>query len=142
MKANRKWLKVVLVSGVRNFGPFSIVLELVEFPLFDNLFLDLVKFQDLDVFPPFDFPDLDNFQNLDVFSDFLACSTLFPITLTPSTSPLPLFLPEASLLLSFLLEADLLLLFLLGAGLSGDPVIFSIEVSGATILLKPWMNRQ
>ena len=113
------------MSGVRNFGPSSVASKLVEFPLFDNFFPDLAEFQDLDVFSLFDFPD------------FLACSTPFPPTPNPSTSPSPSFLPEAGLLLSFLLEADLLPLVLLGAGSSGDPVVFSIEVSGAAILLKP-----
>ena len=120
VKANRKRLKDVLASGARNFDPFSVALELVEFPLFDNFF-----------------PDLDNFRDLDVFSDFLACSISFPPTPTPSTSPSPSFFPEAGLLLSFLLEADLLPSFLLGADSLGNPVVFSIEVSGAAILLKP-----
>ena len=125
MKANRKQLKAVLASGVRNFGPSSVASKLVEFPLFDNFFPDLAKFRDLDVFSLFDFPD------------FLAYFTPFLPTLNPSTSPSPSFLPKAGWLLSFLLEADLLPLFLLGAGLSGDPVVFSIEVSEAAILLKP-----
>ena len=103
VKANHKRLKAVLALGVRNFGPSSVASKLVEFPLFDNFFPDLAEFQDLDVFSPFDFLDLDNFQNLDVFSlfdfiDFLACSTPFPLTPNPSTSPLPLFLLEDSLL--------------------------------------------
>ena len=130
------------MSGVRNFGPSFIALELVEFTLFDNFFPDLAEFQDLDVFLFFDFPDLNNFQDLDIFSlfdfpDFLACSTLFPLTPYLSTSPLPSFFPEVGLLLLFLLKADLLPLFLLGVGLLGDSVVFSIEVSGVAILLKP-----
>ena len=71
IKANHKWLKVNLVSRVRNFSPSSVVSKLVEFPLFDNFFPDLAKFQDLNVFLLFDFPNLDNFPN------FLICSTLF-----------------------------------------------------------------
>ena len=137
MKVNCKQLKAVLALGVKNFSPSSVASKLVEFPLFDNFFLDLAKFRDLDVFSPFDFLDLDNFRDLDVFPDFSACSTPFLLISTPSTSSLPSFFLEAGLLLLFLLEADLLPLFLLGVGLSGDPVIFSIEVSGAAILLKP-----
>ena len=55
----------------------------------------------------------------------------------PSTSPSTSFLPEAGLLPLFLPEASFLPLFLPGAGLSGDSVIFSIEVNGLSILLKP-----
>ena len=130
MKASYKRLKAVLASKIKNFGLSFVVLELVEFPLFDNFFPDLAKFRDLDIFSLFYFPNLNNFSN------FLAYSTLFLLTLNPSTSLLPLFFSEAVLLLLFLLEADLLLLFLLGAGLSSDLVIFSIEVNGAAILLK------
>ena len=137
MKANYKRLKTVLASGVRNFGLSSVALKLIEFPLFDNFFPDLAKFWDLDVFSLFDFPDLNNFRDLDVFPDFLACSTPFPPILTLSTLPLPLFFLEIGLLLLFLLEADLLLSFLLGAGLLGNLAVFSIEMSRATILLKP-----
>ena len=122
MKASYKRLKAVLVLGVRNFGPASVALELVEFPLFDDFFPDLAKFRDLDIFSLFDFPDLDNFP------DFLACFTPFLPTPNPSTLPSPLFFPEVGLLLLFLLEADLLPSFLLGAGLSGDLVVFSIEM--------------
>ena len=103
---------------VRKLGPASVAPKLGEFPLFDEFFLDLADFQDLNVFWPFDFPD------------FLACSTPSP----PNPSTLPSFLPEAGLLSSFLLEADLLPSFLLGAG---SLVVFNIEVSGAAILLKP-----
>ena len=108
--------------GVKNFGLASIALKLVEFPLFDNFFLDLAKFQDLDIFLPFDFPNLDNFL------DFLACSIPFSLTPNLLTSLLLLFLSEAGLLLSFLLKADQLPLFLLRAGLSDDLIVFTIEV--------------
>ena len=81
MKASHKRLKVVLALGVRNFGLASIALELVEFPLFDNFFSNLVAFQDLDV-----------------FSDFLLCSTPLPspnpstsLSLTPSRLGVSLF---------------------------------------------------
>ena len=124
-------LKVILASEVRNFDLASVASKLVEFPLFDDFFLDLAKFQDLDVFSLFDFPNLNNFP------DFLVCSIPFLLIPNSSTSPLPLFFPETGLLLLFLLKADLLLLFLLKASLSSNPVVFSIEVSGAAILLKP-----
>ena len=137
VKANHKQLKAVLASGVKNFGPSSVALELIEFLLFDNFFPDLAEFQDLDVFSLFNFSDLDNFQDLDVFPNFLVCSTPFPPTPNPSISPSPSFFPKAGLLSSFLLEANLLPSFLLGAGSSSDPVVFSIEVNGAAILLKP-----
>ena len=137
MKANHKQLKAVLVSGVRNFDLSFVVSKLIEFPLFDNFFSDLAKFRDLDIFSLFDFLDLDDFRGLDIFPDFLACFTPFLPTPNPSTSLSPLFFPEAGLLLSFLLKADLLPSFLLGAGSSADPVVFSIEVSRAAILLKP-----
>ena len=52
------------------------------------------------------------------------------------TLPLPSFFLEAGLLLLLLLETDLLPSFLLGAGLSVNPVVFSIEVSGIAIFLK------
>ena len=137
IKASHKWLKVVLASGVKNFGPIFVALKLVEFPFFDNFFPDLAKFRDLDVFLLFDFSDLDNFPDLDNFSDFLAYFILFLPTPNSLTSLSPSFLPEDGLLLLFLLKADLLPLFLLGASLSSNPVVFSIEVSGAAILLKP-----
>ena len=111
MKANCKWLKAVLTSGVRNFDLSSVVSKFVEFPLFDNFFLDLAKFQDLDIFSLFDFPDLNNFL------DFLAYSTPFSPISNLSTLSLLLFFLDAGLLLLFLLEANLLPLFLLKAGL-------------------------
>ena len=136
MKASYKQLKIILVSEFRNFGPSFIASKLVEFLLFDNFFPNLAKFWDLNIFLLFDFLYLNN------FSDFLACSILFSPTLNLSTSLLLSFLLETGLLSWFLLETDLLLLFLLEAGLLGDPVVFSIEVNRAAILLKPWMNRQ
>ena len=76
VKASHKRLKVVLASGVKNFGPASVASKLVEFPLFDNFFPDLVKFQDLNI-----------------FSNFLVCSTLPP---TPNPLILPLPTPSYS----------------------------------------------
>ena len=46
MKARRKQLKAVLVSGIKKLSPASVALKLGEFPL---------------NFSPFDFSDLDNF---------------------------------------------------------------------------------
>ena len=116
---------------VKNFGWAFIASKLIKFLFFDNFFLDLAEFQELDIFSFFDFPNLDNFP------DFLACSILFSLISNLLTSLLPLFFLEAGLLLSFLLEADLLPLFLLETSLSSDPVVFNIEVNGVTILLKP-----
>ena len=130
MKASHKQLKAVLASRIRNFGLAPVASKLIKFPLFDNFFLNLAKFQDFDVFLLFDFP---NFNN---FFDFLAYSKPFLPTPNPLTLLLPSFLLEVGLLLLFLLEADLLPSFLLRAGLSGDLVVFSIEVSEAAILLK------
>ena len=78
MKANRKWLKADLASGVRKLSPDFIVPKLDEFPLFDEFFPDLDDFWDLDVFWPFN------------FFDFLVISTPLPSTLLPS-SPSPTF---------------------------------------------------
>ena len=103
MKASRKQLKTVQTSGVRNFCPASIASKLVKFPLFNNFFLDLAKFRDLNV-----------------FSDFLACST-------PPTTPNSLTSPSSTPSYSKI-------------NLFGDTVVFSIKVSRAIILLKPWMN--
>ena len=136
MKANRKQLKAILASKIRNFGPAPVVLKLVEFPLFDNFFPDLAKFWNLDIFLLFDFLDLDNFP------DFLVYSILFLLTPNLLISLLLLFFLETDLLLLFLSEADLLPLFLLETGSSNDPVVFSIKINGAAILLKPWMNCQ
>ena len=165
VKASRKRSKTVLALEVRNFGPISVAPKLDKFSLFDDFFPDLADFRELDDFSVFndfslfDCPDLDKFSdldnflvfdnfslfdylNLDEFSDlkdfpdFLAYFTLFSPTSHLLTSPSPSFLLKAGLLLLFLLEADLLPSFLLGAGSSSDLVVFSIEVSGAAILLK------
>ena len=112
MKASRKRLKAALASGVRKFGPAFLASKLGEFPLF-NGFLDLANFL------PFEFLDLDNFWPFDDFPDFLASSPPPPAP-NPTTPPSPFPTP--------------------GPEMSGDPVVFSIEVSEAAILLKPWMN--
>ena len=130
INANHKRLKAILALRIRNFGSSSVVLELVKFPLFDDFFPNLAEFRDLNVFSHFD------------FLDFLVCFTPFLPTPNLSTLSLPSFLSKTDLLLLFLHKADLLLWFLLGAGLLSDPIIFSIEVSSAIILLKPWINCQ
>ena len=132
MNASRKRLNAFLAPRVRKLGPVFLASKLGEFSLFGS-------FSD---FLPLNFPDLDDFWDLAEFwpfkfPDFLACST--PSPPNPLTSSSPSFLPEAGLLSLFLLEADLLPSFLLGAG---SLVVFNIEVSGAAILLKPWMNRR
>ena len=113
-------LKAVLASGIKNFGPSSVASKLVEFPLFDDFFPNLAKFRDLNVFSLFNFPNLNNFWDLDnfpVFDDFPYFSINSSLPSTPSTS--------------------------LGASISlatstyDDIVVFSIDVSGAAILLKP-----
>ena len=86
-----------------------------------SLVLKLGKFPLFDKF----FPDLADFRNLDNFwlfdfPDFLAIST-------PLTPLLLLSSPTSSLL-----EIDI----------SDGATVFSIEVSGAVILLKPLMNCQ
>ena len=112
MKANRKRLKANLASGVRKLGPVSVAPELGEFPLFDKFFPDLNNFWDLA-----DFWDLDIFWPFD-FLDFLEISTPPPSTASsPSPSPS-----------SYKIN------------LSGGAAVFNIKVSGAAILLKPWMN--
>ena len=135
VKANCKRLKATLALEVGKLGPLFLALKLDEFPLFDNFFLDLAGFWDLNNFLPFKFFNLANFFN---FFDFLACSILSPPNL--SSLLLLLFFSKAGLLLLFLLEINLLSLFLLGAGLLGDPIVFNIKISRIAILLKLWMN--
>ena len=113
MKASHKQLKASLAPGVKKLDAASVTPKLGEFPLFDKFFLDLVKFQDLDNF--FNFPPFD-------FPDFVASSSLS--LLIPNLTILPLPFSTS------------------GPDMSGDPVVFNIEVSGAAILLKPWMNCQ
>ena len=108
IKASHKRLKVVLASKVRNFGSAFIAPKLDEFSFFDNFFLDLADFRNLDNFLPFE------------FLDFLVIS-LLPLTLNLSTLLSPTFSCS-------------------GVNFSSNIVVFSIEVSGATILLKLWMN--
>ena len=106
--------------GFKNFDLASIAPKLVKFPLFDKSFLNLAKFQNLNILSLFDFLDLDNFLNCLVY--FILFSLISNLLIL--------------LLLLFFSKADLLLLFLSKASLLGDPVIFNIKMNGATILLK------
>ena len=114
MNASHKWLKASLAPGVKKLGPAFLASKLGEFPIFDG-FLDLADFL------PSEFLDLDNISlsNLPIFG-----STRFDPSLDPSPL-LPPTLPTA-----------------LVASTCDDMVVFSIDVSGAAILLKPLMNQQ
>ena len=114
VKASCKRLKAVLASGFKNFGPSSVASKLVEFPLFDDFFPDLAEFRDLDVFSLFDFRDLDNFPVFDNFPHF-------SIDLSPPSTP------STSLAVSTSSATST----------CNDTVVFSFDVSGAAILLKP-----
>ena len=117
VKANHKQLKADLASGVRKLGPSSIALKLGEFPLFDG-FLDLADFL------LFEFPDLANFSGFG--------STHFDSSfdsLPPLTSP------------TLLAAKTLTPINLLVANTYDDMAVFSIDVSGVAILLKPLMNQ-
>ena len=94
VKASRKWLKAILVLGVKKLGPVIVASKLGQFQLLDGFFN----------FSLFDFSDLDNFQDLANFwpfdfSNFLMCF----IPPNPSILPSLLFLPKVCLILSFLL---------------------------------------
>ena len=111
MKANRKRLKTDLASGVKKFGPGSVVPKLGEFPLFD-IFLDLANFL------PFEFLDLANFSSFG--------SIRFDPLFDPSPPPmLPLLLAASMLAPSTSLAISTF----------DEMVIFSIDVSSAAILL-------
>ena len=83
--------------------------KLDKFPLFDDFFLDLADFQDLD-----NFWDLDNFL---VFNNFL----FFSIDLLPPSIPSILLAASTSLVTNYY----------------NDIIVFSIDISGTAILLKP-----
>ena len=124
MKVNRKRLKADLASRVRKLGPASLASKLGEFPLFDG-FLDLADFLSSE------FLDLDNFW----LSDHLVFgSTRFDPSLDPSLPPsiLPISLAASTLAPSTLLAEST----------CDDMVVFSIDVSGASILPKPLMNQR
>ena len=114
MKANRKWLKAVLVSGVKKLGLFFLASKLSKFPFFDNSFSNLANFWDLDNFLVFDdFWDLNNFL---IYNNF----PYFSIDLLP-----PSMLPTS-------LAANISL----ATSTCDDRVVFSIDVSNMAILLK------
>ena len=114
VKANYKWLKAVLAYRVRNFNLASILPKLGKLPLFDNFFLDLADFQDLDNFSLFKFPNLDKFWLFN-FLNFLAIFLSRPISNLLTSLP-PTFSHSKN-------------------NFSSNIVIFSIKVSGAVILL-------
>ena len=76
MKSSHKWLKIILALRFKKFGLAFIALKLDEFLFFDNFFLDLADFWNLNNFLPFK------------FSNFLAISSSSPIS-NLLTSPLP-----------------------------------------------------
>lgn len=67
VKVSHKRLKDILVSKVKKLGPAFSISNLGKFLPFDNFFLDLADFQDLNNFWPFN------------FSDFLTSSILSPL---------------------------------------------------------------
>ena len=114
MKANHKLLKTILASRVKKLGPFLLATKWGKFLLFDNFFLDLADFWDLDNLLVFDnFWDLDNFPVFDDFSYFSINSSL-------SSTPL------TSLAASTLLATSIYV----------DTIVFNIDISSAAILLK------
>ena len=116
MMASRKQLKAVLASKVKNFGLISIAPKLCEFSLFNNFFLDLANFWDLNNFSPFKFYDLDKFWLFN-FLNFLVIFSLLSISNSSTLlSPIPSHL---------------------GVNFFDNIVVFSIEMSRITILLKP-----
>ena len=124
VNANHNRLKADLASVVKKLGPAFLASKLGKFPLFDD-FLDLADFL------PSEFPDLDNFwlSDLPVFG-----STCFnpSLNLSPTPPTLPTSLAASTLVPSTSLAAST----------CDDMVVFSIDVSGAAILLKPLMNQQ
>ena len=116
VKANHKQLKDVLASGVRSFGSAFVISKLDEFLLFDNFFPDLANFWDLDNFLPFEFFDLNKFWLFN-FLDFLIIFSPLPIS-------------NLSILLSPIFSHSKI-------NFPNSIIVFSIQMSGAAILLKP-----
>ena len=106
MKANYKWLKAVLASGVRKLSMTFLVVNLGEFILFDG-FLDLDNFQLSDIL-------VFGFISFDLLLSLISLTSLAASTSTPSNS--------------------------LAASTYNDIIVFSIDVSGAAILLNFWIN--
>ena len=103
MKANRKQLKAFLMLEVRKFGPYSLVLNLGEFLLFDG-FLDLNNFWLIDL-PVFGFIYFDLSPSL-TLSTLLMASTLVLSTLlvTSTYNDIVVFninVSDAAILLNF-----------------------------------------
>ena len=107
MKTNYKQLKATLALGVRKLGLASVMSKLGEFPLLDG-FLDLADFL------LFEFPDLNNFPVFDNFPHFSINSS------PPSTPPTSSTANISSATSTY-----------------DNRVVFTIDVSGAAILLKP-----
>ena len=118
MKASHKQLKAALALRIRKLGPTSVASNLGEFLFFD-CFLNLAKFQDLDVFW---------LSGLLVFGStcFDSSLDLSPPSMSPTSLTASILAPSTSL----------------AANTCDDIVVFSINVSGAAILLKPLMNQQ
>ena len=110
MKTNHKRLKVALVSKIRKLGPLFLASKLGEFPFFDDFFFDLANFRDLDNFWLFNLPAF-GFKRFDLPLPSTSPTLLATSTLVPSTS--------------------------LAASTYNEMVVFSIDVSGAAILLNP-----
>ena len=108
INVNHKQLKASLAPEVRKLGLAFLVLKLDEFLIFDNFFLDLADFWDLNNFKPF--------NNFLVFDNF----PYFSIDLSP------LLIPPTSLAASTSSATSTY----------EDKVLFSIDESGMTILLK------
>ena len=109
VKTSHKRLNAFLAPGVKKLSPLFLALKLGEFSLFNNIFLDLANFWDLDNFSLFDFLVF-SFICLD-----LLLSSMAPISLTAST----------------LVHNNLL-----DASTWNNMVIFNIDVSSMAILLK------
>ena len=107
-------------------GPLFLVSKLGKFSLFDGFF----------DFSPLDFPDLDDFEDLANFwlSNLLVFDSIrFDLSLNLSPPPTsPILLAASTLAPSTLL----------GVSTCDDMVVFSIDISGAAILLNLWMNHQ
>ena len=116
MNISLKQLKFFLAPDIKKLGLTSLASKLGKFSLFNNFFLDLANFWDLDNFLPFEFSDLNNFRIFDNIFDFLAY--FIPLLLTPT-----LFSPSVT---AYFLEIDLF----------DDIVIFSMKVNRVAILLK------
>ena len=117
VKISYKQLKVVLASGVRKLGLAFIALKLGEFSIFDSFF-DFLLF------------DLDDFRNLVNF--WLSGLLVFGST---QFDLLPPLVSSTSLAASTLVSS-----ISLAVNTYNDMIVFSIDMSGAAILLKLLIN--